>query len=57
MRALRLILLLALLIGMSAAAYSFLGGDGPFRREIAITPEETQLAAEAERGEGQPASV
>ena len=51
MRALKLILLLALLIGMSAAAYSLLGRDGPFRREIGITPEETQQAAQAERTE------
>jgi len=49
MRLLRLTFLLALLIGVSAAAYSFLGGDGPFRREIGITPEETRQADQAEK--------
>ncbi len=49
MRLLRLIFLLALLIGVSAAAYSFFGGDGPFRREIGITPEETRQTADGER--------
>lgn len=49
MRLLRLIVLFAVLFGLGAAAVSFLGGDGLFRREIAVTPEEARQAAEAER--------
>jgi len=53
MRLPRLIFLLALLIGVSAAAYSFFGGDGLFRREIGVTPEETRHTAEGERSREQ----
>jgi len=49
MRFLRLILVLALFLGLGAAGYAFLGGEGPFRREITASEEANREVATERR--------